>query len=158
MKNEDKNSKQNGWVKVSNPLIKQGNSYCVRIPKKAIEALNAVEGELLAIKIKRLEGVYEFTPQTLQGYIKWARKCPSLKRWSPEKIRVLGLISHLWLEQAFRCKGDSKKALKLWTDFRKKIKQEFGEKLLKDWDFFSAEIAKKAKALSCMGGSPVFVK
>lgn len=155
---QNKNLKQEDWINVSNPLIKQGNSYCVRLPKKTIDDLNAIEGELLVLRVKKAASEFRLTPDVLEEYVKWARKCPPLRDLSEEKIKVLGTLNHLETKEFLRCKGDSKKAMKLMGDFRNKLKKEFGEKIMKQYDFFVTEIAKKAKALGNMGGSPAFVK
>lgn len=155
---QNKNSKQEKWINVSNPLIKQGNSYCVRLPRKVIDELNAVKGELLVMKVKKAASEFKLTPEVLDEYVKWARKCPSLRNLSAEKIKVLGTINHLESKELLKCKGNSKKAMKLMLSFRRKLRKEFGEKLMKQYEFFITEIAKKAKALGHMGGSSFFIK
>jgi antitoxin component of MazEF toxin-antitoxin module len=142
------------WVSFANALIKQGNSFCVRIPNNVIKETGIRNGGLAAIKIKKLD--LELTGNVLEAYYKVANQSVELKHLSKDKIMVL---STLLFNEGKTCLGANKGAvmqdkrqglnmMKAYNKHREQIKKEFGEKLYKEYLVFAKVMAEKIQKQS----------
>ena len=130
------------WIRIGNPLVKQGNSYCVRIPIHAVKQMNAKENDILVLKVKKL--IPQLSERVLDQAYKKAKKFAELKHLSKEKITLLTILSFnegKKILEANKGKMPGKdsnpdKLLKLQKKYRHNIKKEFGEKILKEYSLF----------------------
>jgi antitoxin component of MazEF toxin-antitoxin module len=134
------------WFNFANRLVKQGNSFCLRIPKNTCEAMNAKEGDWFSIKLQKAN--LELSQDKIDIYLDKALRVKELKNFSKEKLTVL--ITITLNEQFFmlnKCKGaenptELDNMLKTQKIYREKIKKEFGEKVYKDYMFFVERLTK----------------
>jgi len=136
------------WINVSNYLIKQGNSYCIRIPSSVVKDMRAEEGDAVVIKVKKFNP--ELTAGALEAYYGLARRKKPLDKFSREKIMVLGtllfnegkLIRDVNSGKQMRNESEGKKMLKVMNSHREQIKRDFGEKTYNDYLFFVEQITE----------------
>ncbi len=137
------------WLRTANKLIKQGNSYCVRIPKKVVEELKVSEGDWIVLRLQKVN--LELTQDVVNDLIKRALEINELKQFSKEKITVLGTMafneSIFILKQSKGLDDDSKREKEFLTkkqkEYREKIKMEFGAKIYKEYLFFIKQMQEK---------------
>lgn len=153
--------KQNDeWTKFGNPLIKQGNSYCVRIPISSMKEIKANEGDTMIIKMKKLDLNENYGP--LEVTYEKIKTHPKLKNYSKEKILIMLVVT---IERTKRCvdsklykdtflkkiKGENvtKEEAEVKKNFEKlynEIKEDYGENFYKEFILFqkcAKEIMKK---------------
>jgi len=145
--------KENNWIKIANPLIKQGNSFCVRIPSSVIKQMKAKRGDYMVMKVKKVD--LELTEGVLEAYYKETRKCKKTSNFSREKVYFLGSIVFLEGKKIIDTNrnkltdtmplSEQKKLLKVQNDYRNKIKKELGEKLYKDYILLRECLERKVK-------------
>ncbi len=80
------------WLMATNALVKQGNSFCVRIPKKVVVEMNAEEGDLICMRVTKVKT--ELNEQILITYLEKARKINALKQFSDQKIMALSVLAY----------------------------------------------------------------
>ena len=142
----------NDWIKISAPLKKIGNSYSVRIPMSVVKQMKAEEGNLIVMKIRRLN--LAMTPEVMDLWFKIARSCKELDKFSDDKIFLLSRLAHnegKYLMESINEKYDidekdkeaGKKMHNAMNEYKNKIKTDFGEKVYKDFLFFREIIQPK---------------
>jgi len=124
---------------MTNPLVKQGNSFCVRIPNTTVKQINANEGELVAIRIQKLN--LEFTPGVLEEYLKLWKNHKALRKFSKEKMITLSTLVFYEGKKALEAndnksmqtKEEGEKMMNVLKTNRQEIKKDFGEKIYKEY-------------------------
>ena len=137
------------WENFDNKIIKQGNSYCVRIPRKLMEKLRANESDWLSVKVQKIDT--ELTQDKVDLLVKLAEKIPGLKSFSKAKLQVLAAIhinENIFLVKNARFNDEKMEFKGLGKNtkiYREQIKKEFGEKIYRDYVFLMQQIEKNAK-------------
>ncbi|MBS1266929.1 MAG: hypothetical protein MAG795_00898 [Candidatus Woesearchaeota archaeon] len=142
----------NDWIKISAPLTKIGNSFSVRIPMNVVNQMKAEEGNLIVMKVRRLS--LAMTPEVTDLWFKTARSCKDLNKFSDDKIFLFSRLAHnegKHLMESVNEKYDidkkdkeaGKKMLNAMNEYRDKIKEDFGKKVLDDFLFFREIIQPK---------------
>ena len=126
------------WINVSNYLIKQGNSYCVRIPGSVVKEIGTEEGDAVILRIKKFKP--ELTEGALAAYYDMARKKKALGIFSKDKITVMSTlffneskaINEVSGGKQMRSLAEGKRMMKASNKHREQIKKDFGEKFHQD--------------------------
>jgi|GEM_PF-2008522 len=145
--------KKSDWIKTVNPLIKQGNSFCVRIPSNVVKQMGVKTGDYILMKIKKAD--LELTEGVLKAYYKESRKYKKTANFSREKVYFLGSIVFLEGKRIINASknkltntmsiSEQKKLLKIQEEYRNKIKKELGEKIYKDYLLLRECLERKVK-------------
>ncbi len=140
-------------VNFGNPVIKQGNSFSVRIPKMAVDALQLNQGERVKVSITRPKPS-SLSNEQITNLIKEYREIKDFDKFGDEKLMTFLLITHKIINEKLAKEKDMR-------EDEKKLLQQLGDKLIDDYKF-SMEIWKKnakedeKKLLQQFGGN--FVK
>ncbi len=122
-------------MKLNLQLVKQGNSLCVRIPKKVASSLKVSENDMVEIEIKK----FERTPdkEYLENMLKVRKKFKELQKFSEEQIIVLATLQRIQTFEILENKKYDKEDLK---KFDERIRKDFGKSMLNNYrefiDFF----------------------
>lgn len=134
------------WIKFANPLIKQGNSFCIRLPKLVIDQLKVKKDDLIIVKVSKLKP--KLTEEHLEPILKKVKECKKqnkkLRNLGDEKLMIMAVLVFNefkammipWKNKLPKTKQDKIKQIKLMEKFREKIKKALGEKLFKDYILF----------------------
>lgn len=136
------------WINVSTNLVKIGNSFSVRIPMQVVKEINAEEGRIIALKVKKLK--LEISPEVLDQFYQAAKKSDGLKEFSDEKIYLMARLC--FNEGKFVLNkvdnkldedlNQQKKMKEALDEYRSNIKKQFGEKLYEDFLLFRENVDK----------------
>jgi antitoxin component of MazEF toxin-antitoxin module len=152
------NKQTDNWKSFVNPLIKQGNSYCIRVPGNIVKETNAVEGDLIAVKAQKLD----LTPKEehLNRLFEKVRPIKELNKFSDEKLMVMLMLltrqGKLFLElkeyktlisneqiDAQKKKQYSDKVNQKLGELYVKIEKDFGKQFLEDYKYVTEIVGKK---------------
>jgi bifunctional DNA-binding transcriptional regulator/antitoxin component of YhaV-PrlF toxin-antitoxin module len=116
------------------PVVKIGDSYCIRIPKNVIDYLQVTEGDVLEIIARNPQE--EKLPRKL--LMPYKKHLPELKDYSLDLINSCLFI--FGIENSFEDKEKKK-------DFENVIKEEKGEDFLMKYKLFKEAIIKHPEAM-----------
>jgi antitoxin component of MazEF toxin-antitoxin module len=139
------------WLKVVGRIAKIGNSFSVRVPINVVKQLNAKEGTLVAMKMKRV--AFEINERTIGPIVELARQCKELEMFNDEKVTLLArlmynegrfCIDKLGQDLSFDLESMSEhekteyehKSKTLVEEYRNDVKNQFGEKVYSDYIMF----------------------
>ena len=108
-----------------NKVIKQGNSFCVRIPSYIVKKAKLKVGKDVGIILETNKIFDEEYSSYL--FMNISKKFKKLKKYSDDKIKFFILLQFKYLREA--SEGDKKTKEK----FYKKLKEEYSEKLVKEY-------------------------
>ncbi len=133
----------NDWIKLSAPLKKIGNSYSVRIPMNLVNRMNAEEGHVIYMKIKRMK--LALTPEVMDFWFGIARRCNELDKFSDDQIFLFSRLAFNEGKYILESTGEkfdkvTEDMMDAHRDYRKKIKKEFGEQVVEDFEYFRVVI------------------
>lgn len=139
------------WIKLSAPIKKIGNSYSVRIPINIVKDLKLKEGNIIGMKLKKLE--IDLTTKILDNWFKKARKIKELKKFTDDKIYLFSRLAHnegkVILESNYKkydpekiTNQEAKKMVLTQKKYKDKVKKDFGKKLFEEYLFFRKHFDK----------------
>lgn len=122
-----------------NKVVKQGNSFCVRIPSSLMKEGSLVEGSDVMITIYPEETKWDYDPDSIRQMVRIANAIPKYNNMSIEKKWLFLGMHWRWLKKTNLGK-DKKAEKKLYTD----LKKEYGEKLYNEFRKWIADFALTA--------------
>jgi hypothetical protein len=137
-------------VAFSNFVIKQGNSFSVRIPKMAIDMLNLEEGEKVKVILSKSRG-YLLSGEQITDVIKKCKKIRDFDKFSDEKLMVFLLIANSIINKRATQKIDKIKSEK---ELEKDLIKQFGREFVKDYKLFMKILEKNSSVLSILKRFP----
>lgn len=108
-----------------NKVVKQGNSFCVRIPSYIAKQAKLKVGKNISVILETNQEFDEDYSASL--FFKISKKIKKLKKFSDDKIRVFILIHFKFL------KGALDESEKVKVLFFKKLRQDYGDKLVGEY-------------------------
>lgn len=117
-----------------NKAIKQGNSLCVRIPKIIRNQGKIEEGTEIYVEVTP-QNFYKFDEESASKLFKISKNIKRLNRYSDEKKRLFIYLNFKFIEKISE-NGKIK--------FIESIKEDFGEKMLKEFLDFEEVLNKEA--------------
>ncbi len=136
------------WIKMSNYLVKQGNSYCIRIPSNIVKQLKAKQGDAIALKLHKLK--IEWNRDSEEAMFRNCRKIKSLNKFSDSKIRLFSMLffnlgmGNLKAQSGLKegSKESVETASAMLKDHYAGIKKDWGEKVLEEYQYFQKQLSQ----------------
>ena len=120
-------------VEFDNEIVKQGNSFCVRIPKSAITYMELDVGDAILVKIKPLSALKEEKlPKSLLDIYRKTLK--QLNDFSDKELNKC--FFNLAVEQNAIRELKKPEAKRVSNAFEKTLEMEMGKKFLKKYQIF----------------------
>jgi len=111
-----------------NKIVKQGNSFCVRIPNTLMKEGSLIEGRDIMITIYPQDTMWDYDPESIKQMVRIANAIPKYKNISIEKKWLFLGMHWRWLKVTNLGK-DKKAEKRLYAD----LKKEYGKKLYTEY-------------------------
>ena len=131
-------------IAFSNFVIKQGNSFSVRIPKMAIDVLNLKEGEKVKVILSKPKE-YAFSDKQIKDIIKKCRKIKDFDAFGNEKLMVFLIIANSIVNKRATQKSSEIKSEK---ELEKDLNKQFVEGFVKDYKYLMKKLENNSSVLS----------
>lgn len=122
-----------------NKIVKQGNSFCVRIPSSLMKEGSLREGSDIMITIYPEDTMWDYDPESIMQMVRIANAIPEYDNISIEKKWLFLGMHWRWLKRTNLGKNkDAEKKL------YKSLKKEYGKKLFDEFRQWIKDFSKKA--------------
>lgn len=122
-----------------NKIVKQGNSYCVRIPSSLVKEGSLKEGHNIMITIYPEDTMWDYDPESIGQMVRIANAIPEYNHLSIEKKWLFLGMHWRWLKKTNL--GKDKKAE---IELHNNLKKEYGKKVFTEYRDWIKDFSKKA--------------
>ena len=132
-------------IKFVKPVIRQGNSLCVRIQNADAKKLALNEKDLVEVSMKKAG--FDISSENFVEFGKSIKKIPGLVIPNNEKLWLFYILVMKEGERAFKDGKKKKRSIEEIKKYEKRLAKDFGERTVKEYMDFRGKLYKNWEKL-----------